>query len=129
MIHYLHNSSDLIGLVDPKTLGQNLVLIIGGVFACGLLAVVIYLSATGIRAVRDIRRRRRSWQAYLEESRRADGKVRPPFSEGVCSECGVHGDKIYRPASGERLCPECYERYWREGGDSWSPDEGSEATS
>ena len=111
--------SGLVGQVDPLTLGKNLVLIVGGVLGCGVLAVLVYIAATGIKTGRALLRQRRSWNAYIEESRRADGKVYPPFAEGICPECGVTGDKIYRPASGERLCAECYERYWRGGGDAW----------
>jgi len=120
------NLGTLISQVDPRTLGQNLVLIIGGVFALGILATLLYLSVTGIKTGVAIVRQRRSWRAYLKESRRSDGQVYPPFAAGVCSECGMAGDKIYRPASGERLCPECYERYWRGGGDAWLPDDESE---
>ena len=121
--------SGLVGQVDPLTLGKNLVLIVGGVLGCGLLAVLVYLVATGIKTGRAILRQRRSWKAYLKESRRADGKVYPPFAEGICSECGLKGDKIYRPASGERLCPKCYERYWRGGGDTWLSQDRPNATS
>lgn len=117
----------LVGQVSPMTLGKNLFLLMGAFFACVGLAVVIYLVATGIKTGHAILQQRRSWNAYLKESRRADGKVYPSFAEGVCSGCGVNGDKIYRPASGERLCPECYERFWRGGGDSWSSDDESEA--
>lgn len=128
MSHRWNVLSALVGQVDPLTLGKNLVLIVGGVLGCGVLAVVVYLVATGIKTGGAILRQRRSWNAYLKESRRADGKVYPAFAEGICSGCGLKGDKIYRPASGERLCPECYERYWRGGGDAWSPEDGSKAT-
>ena len=121
--------SGLVRRVGPLTLGKNLVLIVGGVLGCGLLAVLVYLVATGIKTGRAILRQRRSWKAYLKESRRADGKVYPPFAEGICSECGLKGDKIYRPASGERLCPACYERYWRGGGDTWLSQDRPNATS
>ena len=119
----------LVGQVDPKTLGQNLYFVIGWLFACGGLVVLVYLVATAVKTGRGIVQQRRSWQAYLEESRRADGSVYPEFAKGVCSECGTKGDKIYRPASGERLCPDCYERFWRGGGDAWSSEDGPESTS
>ncbi len=99
--------------VDPRTLGVNLWLIISGLLSLIILALVGLAVWTGIRVCIALIRRQRGWRMYLKESRRADGEPYPPFIDGVCQECGRGDRRIYYPDSGERLCLDCYERFWR----------------
>ncbi len=99
--------------VDPRTLGLNLALIIGAVVLLALGFALTIAIWTGARVLIAIIQQRRAKEQYLRETFRSDGRPYPPYTEGVCQECGRGDSKIYHPDSGERLCPVCYERFWR----------------
>ncbi len=99
--------------VDPKTLGANLYLLMAGAILLGVVLLFGLVGWTGLRAWIWHVKLRRSRVRYLREAYRSDGALYPPFSEGVCYACGRVEPKVYRPATGERLCPPCYERFWR----------------
>jgi hypothetical protein len=99
--------------IDPATMGLNLYLLIGAAILLGIGFVLAIATWTALRAWIWHLRQRRSQARYRRESFRADGRAYPPFAEGVCYECGCDGDRIYHPPSGERLCLDCYERFWR----------------
>ena len=100
--------------VDPATLGLNLFLLIGAAVLLGGVSLVALAGWTGLRAWIWHVRQRRSQQRYRRRTFRADGQIYPSVSQGVCQECGRSSRKIYHPLTGERLCPVCYERFWRQ---------------
>jgi hypothetical protein len=101
--------------VDEHTLAVNLSLIIGGVFVLGFLSLFVVASWTAIKVAYALYQRRRARLAWDKVSRRADGVRYPPAIEGVCSECGRGGNRIYFPQeTSSAYCPSCYEQYWRE---------------
>ena len=99
--------------VDPATLGKNLFLLIGAAILLGGVALVALAGWIGLRAWIWHLRQQRSRKRYRRRTFRADGRIYPSFSEGVCQECGQGSRRVYSPVSGERLCPPCYERFWR----------------
>ncbi len=101
--------------VDEHTLAVNLSLIIGGVFVSGFLFFFAIASWTAIKVAYALYQRHRARLTWLQVSRRADGNRYPPAIEGVCSECGRGGVRIYFPQeTSSAYCPSCYEQYWRE---------------
>jgi hypothetical protein len=95
-----------------ESLGQGVYLLIGilvfGFFA-GIVALVIYVA---IRAWIFQVRQRRSQEAYLKRTRRADGKNYPPRGGGICQQCGRVRKFVFFLPTGEMFCPECYEAWW-----------------
>jgi hypothetical protein len=99
--------------VDQVTLAQNMALIIGGLFVliAGFIGVISLW--TGVGVVLGIMRQRRALATWRKASRRADGEMYPPFMESVCQQCHRGHRMVYFVETGEELCPECYERFWR----------------
>ncbi len=98
--------------VGPKTLGVNLWLLIALLFLLVVALVLGVVLWTGIRVGLTMLAQRRAQAEYRKSTRRADGQPYPPYIEGMCSQCGRGHVRIYHPQSGERLCPDCYERFW-----------------
>ena len=94
-------------------LGQGIYLLIGILAAAGLLILFVYASWTGIKVWISETRKGRAWEEYRRETFREDGKPYPRHTPGVCEGCGRPHDKVYHPHSGEKLCPPCYDRFWR----------------
>jgi len=94
-------------------IGFLIVLVVGGLLLVGLW--------TGLRAWLWHARSRRSRQAWHRRTHRADGGLYPPVAEGVCQSCGRGHRTIYLPSGGERLCPPCYEVFWRQA-ESWTDE-------
>ncbi|MEE9297262.1 MAG: hypothetical protein V3W34_20165 [Phycisphaerae bacterium] len=92
---------------------MNLWLLISLLFLLVIALVLGLMLWTGIRVGLTVLAQRRAHAEYRKSSRRADGQPYPPYIEGVCSQCSRGNLRIYHPPSGERLCPECYERFWR----------------
>lgn len=86
-------------------LGLAIVLIVAG----GLLLA----AWIGLRSLLWCRAQKRSQQACIARTRRADGQHYPPVIGGLCEQCGRVSRTIYHPQVGPKLCSACYERYWR----------------
>lgn len=100
---------------------QNLALIIGGLIFLFLGFVVLMTTWTGINTLVWIMRKRHADRKVFQKTHRADGQLYPPMGAGVCEVCGRGSDHIYFPPSGERLCPSCYEKFWRENASKETP--------
>jgi hypothetical protein len=101
-------------MVDPQTLALNFALIIGGTILLIVGSFALYALWTCINMGIWVMQRRRAQREYLRASRRADGKLYPPYIAGRCSRCGRGNDRIYFTPTGQELCPTCYEIVWRE---------------
>ena len=108
--------------VDPKTLGTNLWLIIAGLILAIVALAALLVLVVALRVAWSIRARKKAQSEYHKSSRRADGQPYPPYLEAVCSQCGRGDTKIYHPSPGQRLCPDCYESFWRRE-TGWDSDE------
>jgi hypothetical protein len=92
----------------------NIYALIGFLLLLGAASVVLVAVWTGLKMGIWSYLRRRSRQAYLSRTRRADGQRYPPVAGGVCDHCHRVSKQIYYSRSGPRLCSPCYEAYWRE---------------
>lgn len=92
----------------------NIYFLIGALVALAALFVLLIAGWTLLKIGIWRRRQRCAWQAYRQQTRRADGRMYPPVLGGVCDHCGRVSKKIYHPLTGPSLCAPCYERYWRE---------------
>lgn len=93
--------------------GQGIVLLMGLLICAGagLLLLVILYMVTRITVFQI--RQRRSYREYHCRTRRADGKMYPPVHPDFCEQCGRGSRAIHFLATGEKLCRECYEVFWR----------------
>jgi hypothetical protein len=103
----------MLAQVDEKTLAMNIALLIGGLVLLGAFFLFTVAAITAIKCALWIRRCRKAEREFLAKYRRADGRQYPPFMEGICTQCGRGNNKVYFTATGEELCPPCYERSWR----------------
>ncbi|MFQ5495473.1 MAG: hypothetical protein ACE5EX_08835 [Phycisphaerae bacterium] len=104
----------MLSQVDPATFVRNLALILGGLVLLAALFVLTIAVWTGTNAVRWFRGQRRVEAAVRKATRRADGKLYPPYIEGVCDECHRGDRKVYFPPTTKKgLCSLCYEPFWR----------------
>ena len=101
-------------MANIRMWGVNIYLLIGLLLLLAAVAVVVAALWTGLKIWLWRIRQKRAWQAYRQKSRRADGQKYPPFTGGVCDQCGRVSKKVYHPVSGPRLCSPCYETYWRQ---------------
>jgi hypothetical protein len=99
--------------VDPKTLGQNLFLLIGLLIVVVLGALLCLGIWIGLRLWIAGRRERRSWEEFEQQRRAPDGRPYPAFIDGICRECGRGDARIYHGDAGEELCPSCYDESCR----------------
>jgi hypothetical protein len=97
--------------VDPRTLGENLFLIIGVVFLLGLAAAIGLAAWIGVKVWRQAVRERRSWAQHQVDRLGPDGKPYPPYLEGVCEVCKRGDHRVYHLKTGEMLCQRCYEAF------------------
>jgi hypothetical protein len=97
---------------DPRVFGANIFLLIGLLLAAAvgflLLITVWMLVKAWLWQIAERREKRR----VHRESFRPDGEPYPPFDRGICDRCGRAIDKVYYLPSGERLCPEDYEKLY-----------------
>ena len=97
--------------IDPRTLGENLHLLIG------LLVVLVSGSLVGmgvwvgLRLWIAARRERRSWQEFQEQRLAPDGRPYPAYTDGICQECRRGDTRICSVDSGQELCPTCYDEF------------------
>jgi hypothetical protein len=103
----------MLAQVDEKTLAMNIALLIGGLVLLGAFFLFTVATITAIKCVLWIRRRRKAEREFLARYRRADGRQYPACLEGICTQCGKGNNKVYFTATGEVLCPPCYEAHWR----------------
>ncbi len=99
--------------VDPRTLGQNLWLIITVVVLLAVLGVIGIGGWMGLRMWLQIKSENESWARYQAQRRGPDGQPYPPFIEGTCQACHRGDHKIYHLTTGQALCPECYDAHCR----------------
>lgn len=95
--------------------GQNIFLLLGILLVLAFGSVVFLVLVTAVRAFVFARQQRRAYERFRRQSRRADGQAYPPTASGVCDFCG-RVSRLYFPDSGEKLCPLCYEDFWRRTG-------------
>ena len=101
-------------MADLRMWGANIHLLLGLLLCLAAGAVALAALWTGLKIWIWRVLQRRAWQQYRRQNRRADGRPYPPFTGGVCDDCGRVSKKIYHPVSGPRLCSPCYETYWRQ---------------
>ncbi|MCP4251020.1 MAG: hypothetical protein GY778_28620 [bacterium] len=95
------------------TFGQNIYLLIGLAIVLGTAGVLLVGVWIGARAWVWHLRQARARRQWGRDTRRADGQMYPPYGEGACQRCGRGSRRIYHPPCGARLCPSCYEQFWR----------------
>lgn len=104
-----HASAEIVAQVDPRTLGENLYLLIG-LFVVLVLVVVLLLAGwTSIKVWIWRSRKKRAERERQRLKYRADGQPYPPSGRGLCDRCEQSYEKIYFLPTGQRLCPTCYE--------------------
>lgn len=108
-------------IAQLEMFAQNIALLIGALLCLGATIVILLVLYVGTRVLIFHQQQRRSFQAYLERTRRADGKMYPPVHPGFCEQCGRGGREIYHLTTGEKLCFLCYESFWRRA-EGWSGD-------
>lgn len=96
--------------VDPRTLALNIYLLIGALLALGVIALVVLAIWTAANCGVWQARRRRAEAEQHRRRFRPDGQPYPPASRGMCDRCARACETVYHEASGERLCPTCYDR-------------------
>jgi len=99
------------GVVDLKTFGLNIYLLIGILFVAlvaGVVLVILWMVAKQLRwrVARD-----RALREAQEAKIGPDGRPYPPAGMGLCHGCKKAFDRVYFLPSGEQLCPRCYERH------------------
>lgn len=102
-------------MVDPRTFGLNMYLIIGAVIALVILVVVAIALSTGANIFFWQRSRARAEQQDRRRKLRPDGQPYPPAARGLCDRCQRVYETVYHLPSGQRRCPACYEEMLREG--------------
>ncbi len=100
-------------IAQLEMFAQNIALLIGALLCLGASMVILLVLYMGTRMLIFHQQQRRSFQAYLERTRRADGKMYPPVHPGFCEQCGRGSREIYHLTTGEKLCLLCYEAFWR----------------
>jgi hypothetical protein len=101
-------------IADLSMFGLNIYYLIGLLILLAAAGVMIVALWTVLKISIWRTRQRRAWHAYLRQSRRADGQLYPPAAPGICDQCGRTSKTIYHLPLGYRLCPTCYETYWRQ---------------
>ena len=101
-------------LAALEMFAQNIVLILGGLLCLGSLFVAWFVAWTAARMWFFHWRQTRSLREYRHRTRRADGKMYPPRTGGICDHCGLVKKTVYHLPGGEKLCPACYEPFWRQ---------------
>lgn len=96
-------------LVDPKTLGLNLWLIIGALLLSVFVIILIIAAWTGVNIGIWQYRRKAAERDKHRRTHRPDGRPYPPAMRGLCQRCQRVHESVYHLPSGERLCPGCYE--------------------
>jgi|GEM_PF-2662300 len=117
-------ASSILLQVDLPTFGRNLYLIIGALILLTLVFFFLLALVIGVKILWFLAARRRAQIEHFRQTRRADGKLYPPYIEGVCEDCKRGGRKIYFPQGGVAMCPPCYEQWWREHDTQTEPDVG-----
>src|SRR5262245_18569955 len=100
--------------VDPRTLGENLFLILGVLILLGVAAVVGLAVWIGGKVWWQSVLERKSWEKHQVERLGPDGKPYPPYLEGICQACKRGDHRVYHLDSGEMLCQLCYEAFCME---------------
>ncbi len=95
--------------VDPRTLGENLHLLIGLLLLLGIGALVALALWIGLKVWLGHRREEESWEEHRQQRLAPDGRPYPPFIEGICQACGKGDKKIYHSETGLAFCPACYD--------------------
>jgi hypothetical protein len=98
----------MLAVVDPKTLGLNLWLIIGGVILAVFLLVFLLAAWTGLNVGLWQLQRRRAERALYQRQHDAAGRPLPPSGRGICDACHRPDETVYHLPGGERRCPTCY---------------------
>lgn len=93
-------------------LGQGVYLLIGILVALLFLGTIGLAVLVALRVHCFHRRQRLAREAYRQRTRRADGKMYPPHTGGICEHCGRVRKVVYHLPGGEKLCHECYELWW-----------------
>lgn len=109
------STSSAAGLIaqDVRMWAQNIYFLIGVLIFGSICAVILIGLYIGLRVWIFKANQDRSMAEYYKRTRRADGKMYPPFAVGICEQCKGIRKKVYHLHTGERLCPECYEPFWR----------------
>ncbi|GMU24692.1 MAG: hypothetical protein AMXMBFR13_47650 [Phycisphaerae bacterium] len=91
---------------------SNIVLILGGLLCLLFSGVILVVLWIGMRVWVFHAGQRLARDEYIRRSRRADGKMYPPRTGGICEACGRVRKVVYHLKSGEKLCHDCYEAWW-----------------
>jgi hypothetical protein len=96
-------------VVDLRTFGANIYLLIG-LLICGAALIILIVAAWTALKIAVWRSSQR--KAAEQEHRRKlgpDGQPYPPAAPGICERCQQAGDVVYHLPTGERLCARCYQ--------------------
>ena len=102
-------------MVDLKTFGANIYLLIGLLICLGAMLVLIVAAWTLLKIAVWRSSRKRAEEQERRQKLRPDGQPYPPAAPGICQRCALVFDVVYHLPSGERLCARCYQRQWEPG--------------
>lgn len=98
-------------MIDLKTFGANIYLLIGLLICLGVLLVLILAAWTLLKIAVWQSRRKKAAEQERRQRLRPDGQPYPPAAPGLCQRCQRAGDAVYHLPSGERFCADCYARH------------------
>ncbi len=96
-------------MVDLKTFGANIYLLIGLLICLAVVAILIVAAWTLLKIAVWRSSQRKAAEQEHRRKLRPDGQPYPPAAAGICGRCQQAGEVVYHLPSGERFCPECYE--------------------
>ena len=97
-------------MVSPQQFAQNMMLLLGLLMflAVGVIGAVAAWLLVKLLILR--RNRRRDEAQRRCEKLGHDGELLPPVAPGLCDRCGRPFERVYHLPSGQRLCPDDYNK-------------------
>lgn len=92
--------------------GANIYLLIGVAIVMGVTALLLLTGWTLAKVLLWQRAQKREAAKVAQKTRRADGKLYPPKTVGICEGCNRGTQHVYCPPETGLLCAACYEAYW-----------------
>lgn len=102
----------LVATARLRMFGFNIWLIVGALLLLIVGLVLLVAGWTGVNIFFWRRGRRIADERMRADRVQSDGTPYPPFSRGICRECGRLVPKVYHLPDGQRLCPDHYQA-WR----------------
>lgn len=98
---------------DLRAFGLRIYFMIGALLCAGATLLILVGLYMAFKIWLSERRQKHSYAEYYARTRRADGKMYPPRSGGICELCGRVRTVVYHLPTHEHICADCYEPHWR----------------